>query len=70
MSSYGMALEHWRENYGFHHQQTMGGNAMHTLKHGCFTGHIWKMPVLPVHYFCTALAAKLVRGGVNATKEG
>ena len=68
LSSYGM--EHWRENYGFQHQQTMDGKGIHALKHGwCLTGHIWKMLVLPVHYFCTALATKLVRGGVNATKE-
>ena len=68
LSSYSM--EHWRENYGSQHQQTMGGNGIQALKHGCLTGHIWKMLVFPVHYFCTALATRLVRGGVNATKEG
>ena len=43
---------------------------IHALKHGCLTGHIWKMLVLPVHYFCTVLATRPVRGGVNATEEG
>ena len=63
-------MEHWRDNYGSQYQQTMGGNGIHALKHGCLTGHIWRMPVLSVHYLCTAFATRPARGCVNATKDG